>query len=154
MNWFTKLGKDKVFLIFTPVLFLLDILSKLYVKYVIFDKIKVLGNLFSINYHENLGAGFSILYGKTALLILVSVLAVGFIFYYYRKIPNELGVYVVLILAGILGNLFDRVFFGYVIDFLDFIYWPVFNFADIYITVGALCLVFLWKDEKKGKKKN
>jgi len=50
--------------------------------------------------------------------------------------------------------LFDRVFFGYVIDFLDFIYWPVFNFADIYITVGALCLVFLWKDEKKGKKKN
>jgi signal peptidase II len=154
MNWFAKLGKDKVFLIFTPLLFLLDILSKLYVKYIVLNKIKVLGDLFSITYHENLGAGFSILYGKTALLILISVLAVGFIFYYYKKIPNELSIYVVLVLAGILGNLFDRVFFGYVIDFLDFIYWPVFNFADIYITVGALCLVFLWKDEKKDKKKN
>jgi signal peptidase II len=45
-----------------------------------------------------------------------------------------------LILAGALGNLIDRVIFGYVIDFLDFQVWPVFNLADSAITVGAVLL--------------
>ena len=48
-----------------------------------------------------------------------------------------------LILAGALGNLIDRVFYGYVIDFLDFRIWPVFNVADSAITIGAIMLGWL-----------
>jgi signal peptidase II len=55
-----------------------------------------------------------------------------------------------LILGGALGNLCDRVFLGYVVDFLDFRIWPVFNIADSAITVGAILLgLSVLKESKK-----
>ena len=53
--------------------------------------------------------------------------------------------YVMLILAGAISNMIDRIRFGCVIDFVDFKFWPVFNLADIFIVVGAVFLLVKWK---------
>jgi signal peptidase II len=98
---------------------------------------------------RNTGAAFSLLAGsntawRQALLVGVSVLAVGVITYLLSRTPkaeiwSRRGL--VLILAGALGNLIDRMRFGEVVDFLDFyqgsLHWPAFNVADSSITVGA-----------------
>jgi signal peptidase II len=62
--------------------------------------------------------------------------------YYYKKIPdNKLNnTIIALILAGTIGNLIDRLIFGYVIDFIDFQIWPVFNIADSCLTIAAILL--------------
>lgn len=48
----------------------------------------------------------------------------------------------ILLIAGTLGNFIDRIWRGYVVDFIDFSFWPSFNFADMYLTVGVLILLF------------
>jgi len=58
----------------------------------------------------------------------------------HNKNRKSYNIFLSLILAGALGNLVDRVFFGYVIDFLDFRIWPVFNIADSAISIGAILL--------------
>jgi signal peptidase II len=79
-----------------------------------------------------------------ALFIGVSLLAIGIIFYIYTKVkPDQRGIFAALtmILGGAVGNLIDRLWFGEVVDFLDFyigtIHWPAFNAADSFITVGV-----------------
>ncbi|MBU1999204.1 MAG: signal peptidase II, partial [Candidatus Omnitrophica bacterium] len=69
------------------------------------------------------------------------------------KKPDRLAF--LLILAGALGNLYDRIFFGYVIDFLDLRVWPVFNVADSAITIGALLLGYsVFREFVSVKKKH
>jgi len=91
---------------------------------------------------HNQGAAFGILKNQTALFISASLLAVALIYSDLKR--NRRGRYynvaLSLILAGALGNLIDRLLFGYVIDFLDLRIWPVFNLADSAITVGAALL--------------
>jgi len=111
----------------------------------------IINGIFHLTFTKNYGAGFSILQNQTILLILFTLIAIGFIFYYYNKIPEKK--YVMLsvsfILAGAIGNLIDRIRLGYVIDFLDFQIWPVFNIADSAITIGTILLIiYLWKSEK------
>ncbi|MBM3285651.1 MAG: signal peptidase II, partial [Candidatus Aminicenantes bacterium] len=84
-------------------------------------------------------------------LALASLVALGLVVYYFMKTPvSERGMKISLslILAGALGNLVDRVFRGYVIDFLDFYvkkwHWPSFNVADSCITIGAILLLFFY----------
>lgn len=82
----------------------------------------------------------------------------GLVIYYFFKTPSSerlLKVSLSLILAGALGNLIDRVFRGYVIDFLDLYvkgwHWPSFNLADSCISIGALLLIYIFFF-KKGPK--
>lgn len=102
---------------------------------------------FSIVYVENTGAGFGILKGQQLLLIMISLIALWLIYYYYDRIPknNFAVVSVALIAGGIMGNLLDRLFRGYVIDFLDFFiksyHWPAFNIADSAMVVGVVMLL-------------
>ncbi|MBI4487882.1 MAG: signal peptidase II [Deltaproteobacteria bacterium] len=112
--------------------------------------IPVVENLFNLTYIRNTGAAFGIFAGGNAifrlpLLILLSLLAIGFIVMMLRRLPErEKGLITALtfILGGAVGNLFDRLLYGEVIDFLDFYYakfhWPAFNFADSFITVGVM----------------
>ncbi len=83
-------------------------------------------------------------------LTLVSLVALGLVLYYFFKTPSSqrfMKISLSIILAGALGNLIDRVFRGYVIDFLDFYikswHWPSFNVADACITTGAFLLIFI-----------
>ena len=65
--------------------------------------------------------------------------------YYYRHSEHLSRIYIVafsLILGGAIGNLIDRIALGYVVDFIDFRIWPVFNIADSMITIGAAVILF------------
>lgn len=104
----------------------------------------VIKGVFHLTLVHNQGAAFGILKGQVLLFVLIAVLAIIVISFalrnnYSRK-PPLYNLSLGLILAGALGNLIDRLFFGYVIDFLDFRIWPVFNLADSAITIGAILL--------------
>ena len=89
---------------------------------------------------------------------------VAFLVYYFVKMPRTkeyqwVRCAMVLVLAGAVGNMLDRVFRGYVVDFFEFTFfsWPVFNVADIYVVVGVIVLaaliLFVIKEEPKLEKK-
>lgn len=114
--------------------------------------------LLDLTYVQNTGAAFSILREHTWLLTLISAVLVLVICWLVVKkfFTGWLGLTAAtLILAGGVGNLIDRVAFGYVTDMLETIFmdFPVFNFADCCITVGVVLLfiyvIFFVKDEKK-----
>ena len=119
--------------------------------------------LISFFYQQNTGAAWSILSGGTGILIFVSIIAIVLIVVYtlFSKTTSTLfHVSLGLIVGGAIGNLFDRIVFGYVRDFIrfDFINFPVFNLADTFLTVGVICLVVYYliqaiKDFKKTSKK-
>jgi len=90
---------------------------------------------------HNRGAAFGLFKGQIFLFAIVSVVAAVFICLSLRKAKSNIySLSLGLILAGAIGNLIDRLAFGYVIDFLDLRIWPVFNVADSAITVGAVLL--------------
>lgn len=116
---------------------------------------------FSITYAHNYGAAFSFLseaggWQRWFFAVLAIAVSVGIVIYLKKLKPEEklLAVSLSLILGGAIGNIIDRVIYGYVIDFLDVYYqvyhWPIFNIADSAITVGvALMLIesFMEKEE-------
>ena len=113
------------------------------------ESLPVIKNIFYLTYIHNFGAGFGILQQQKFILIFASIIVIGAIFYYLGKIGNKdllLQILVGLILGGTIGNLIDRASYGFVIDFLDFRIWPIFNFADSFVTAGVIGLVlYLWK---------
>jgi signal peptidase II len=113
------------------------------------QSIPILNNILHITYIHNTGVGFGLLKGLPWIPILVSIIVIGGIIYYSRKLNNKDSVQQYLlafILGGTIGNLIDRVAFGFVIDFLDFRIWPIFNFADMFLSIGVIGLIIvLWK---------
>ena len=91
---------------------------------------------------KNYGAAFGILHGYTTFLIIVSLVVLVICFYYYYKNKN-LKISLSFILAGTLGNLIDRIFLGYVRDFIDLNFFPVFNLADMFNVVGVILIIYL-----------
>lgn len=124
----------------------LDQLSKfLSTKYLLLHQsIPIIKGVFHLTLIHNRGAAFGMLKDQVYLFILTAVICVVLIpLYLNRQRLKSLSLYNIslgFILAGALGNLIDRLFFGYVIDFLDFRIWPVFNVADSAITIGAILL--------------
>jgi len=105
---------------------------------------------FRIHYTENTGAAFSILQNQNLLLIIIAIVVIALIFYYYKQIKLKLPL--ILILAGATGNLIDRIFFGYVRDFISVSIWPIFNLADLFSTVGVIWLIYHFYTEEKTYK--
>lgn len=116
------------------------------------------------NYVRNTGAAFGSFSQSTTLLTVVTgaVILVGIILIATKKIKSKFYLTcAVLIISGGLGNLIDRIFRGYVVDFIDvqFTDFAVFNFADILVTVGSIALMIyvivdIFRDRKKsGEKK-
>ncbi len=144
---------------------LITVLLDQVIKYLVMNnmalhqEIKLIPNFFSLYYLKNTGAAFSILGNKTILLILVSIFCLIIIKNAIKKLKrtNTLNIISLGIMTGgIIGNLFDRVLYKSVIDYLSFnifnYSFPVFNLADIGITVGAILLIIDLMIEEKEKK--
>ena len=133
-------------------LILIDQLSKVWALSALrgTEGIVVIPNVFELSYLENRGAAFGILQDHQIFFVLITVAAAVILTWIYRRIPQTkkyipLRISYALIMAGAFGNLIDRVFRGYVIDFIYFslIDFPTFNVADIYVTCGIIILILL-----------
>lgn len=135
---------DKIMLIFALGfgVLLLDQLSKLFVQRNMLsgESIPLIPGVLHLSYIQNTGAAFGILKEKTLFFIIITALVVLAILFIIPHIQREhlfLRLALGLILGGALGNFIDRARFGYVIDFIDFRIWPVFNVADVAIVMAV-----------------
>lgn len=124
----------------------------------------VMEGFLDLEFVENTGVAMGMLDGQRWLILITTIIiAIGLI-WFYMTMPKKkeyfpLRVSLVLVLAGAIGNIIDRLFRGYVVDFFKFTFvkWYVFNVADIYVVVGvillALMLIFVVKDEDLELKK-
>jgi signal peptidase II len=149
-------AKWKIVLGWVAIILVLDRLTKIIVDRTmsLHQSIPIIDGFFSLTYVRNTGAAFGILSGsheafRLPFLILVSVLALGFVVVMLKRLRDEeRGLITALsfIIGGAIGNLVDRVLYGEVIDFLDFYWshyhWPAFNLADSCITVGVLITLY------------
>lgn len=111
---------------------------------------------FSLTYVENTGSAFGLFQNANLFLLTISLLVL-FLMIRWRKDILSLGTLAkygyLMIFAGALGNIYDRIVLGHVIDFLDFHFWPVFNVADSAICIGAAFIAFdIFKAKKEIKK--
>ena len=139
-----------VFLIASVFMVLLDFITKyIVIAYMDLNQtIPLINNIFHLTYVRNTGAAFSMLSGQRIFLILLPLLIIAaiLVFVIVKKPKNKLLLLSLsMIASGGIGNLIDRIRFGYVIDFFDFrlINFPVFNVADIFVTVGAAIFIIL-----------
>ncbi|MBR3363020.1 MAG: signal peptidase II [Bacilli bacterium] len=120
------------------------------------EGIVIIKNFFTLTLLHNTGAAFSIFRSNTFLLIIVSFMALFLIYLFFIKNSklNKLDIWLYgALIGGILGNLCDRIFRGYVVDYLDFrlFNFPVFNLADSVIVISViLIMIGLIRREKNG----
>ncbi len=103
-----------------------------------------LGPFLSITYVQNTGAAFGVLKGQHGLFVVLSIGVIGWMAWELmtRSSLHAASLWgCALVLGGALGNLIDRLRFGYVVDFIDVRVWPVFNIGDSTITIGVSLLV-------------
>ena len=145
------------------VMFLLIALDQ-YTKYLAVVNLKdrpaipVIEGVFELNYLENRGAAFGMLQNQKVFFIFIACIILVAIFYVLFKIPKDrkyiwLHILLVLIASGAVGNMIDRVRLEYVVDFLYFVLinFPIFNVADIYVSVAcvllAVVILFYYKEQ-------
>lgn len=119
----------------------------------------ICGDLFYLTYIHNYGAAFSLLQNHTGLLIAfpsaVTLVVMVMMAKMRKKAHWTLLLSMALIAGGGVGNLIDRVAYGYVVDFFDFRIWPIFNVADIAVCCGcAFLVIYMLIIEPKIAKKN
>ena len=147
--------KTKFVALLIVIIFILDQIIKSLIDNALTLKqsITILPNILYFTKAYNTGASFSILQGQQWFFIIFAIVVIITIIYYYKKIPINQRLFIAFILAGSLGNLVDRIHYGYVIDFIDFKIWPVFNIADTAVCIGAAGLIYyILKDDKVMKK--
>lgn len=144
--------------LFAVLFVLADQLTKLLVRTHMYvgESVSVIGDFFQLTYFQNCGAAFSLFTGQKVLLILVPILVIcGALLVLHRKKGEHWSLYLswALIIAGGVGNLIDRIALGFVTDMLDFsIFPPIFNVADIGVTLGcALFVVYILAGDRLKK---
>lgn len=141
--------KKKV-IIFSLILIFIDQISKL-----ILNKVLVLGKSYTLldrflyfTKAYNDGVSFSMLSGKRFLILIISLIILIFLYFYMKRFKENTKNIIAfsLVFGGLLGNFIDRIFYGYVIDFIDFYVFnynfPIFNFADAFICIGIVLLLY------------
>lgn len=109
------------------------------------ESIPVVPGVMSLTYILNPGAAFGMLEHQRLFFILMTVAVIAVLIYFWRRIKEEAIVVqlgAAFFLGGAVGNLIDRIETGFVIDFFDFYFWPIFNVADIFICVGVGLIVW------------
>ena len=151
------MNKNKGFLLAADILLLIvlvfiDQLTKHFASLYLKDNlpIKIVDGVFELNYLENRGAAFGMLQNQKFFFVFIAIVILAVIMYVLIKTPNQkkyvkLHIALVLIASGAIGNMIDRLRLDYVVDFLYFslINFPIFNVADIYVTLAAIYLVIL-----------
>ena len=137
-------------------------------NYALYESHKIIDGVLNFTYIQNRGAAWGMFSEHRWVFLVITsaaLIAMPYILYKYRKEHFLFGFSLSLVISGAVGNMIDRVFLGYVVDFIEaaFISFPVFNFADCCVTVGAALLfvyfvfldktilVFDEKDKKKAK---
>ena len=121
------------------------------------DSISLIRGVFELRYLENRGAAFGMMQNMKVIFVIIALLMLMFVIFALLKLPDNkrylpLRIIMILIGAGAVGNLIDRLFRGFVVDFFYFslIAFPIFNVADIYVSVSCILLVilvlFVYKD--------
>lgn len=112
--------------------------------------IDIIENVFQLHYLENRGAAFGILQNQKIFFVIIGIIILIVALFFYLKMPHEghfipLRICLLLIASGAIGNMIDRIRLNYVIDFFYFelIDFPIFNVADIYVTLSAGLLIVL-----------
>ena len=120
-----------------------DQLAKWAARNYLTSPVPVIRNFFHLTFVMNSGLAFGFLQGTNDIFVWLYIVVLGLIIFCYDKFPKNRFSRVMLffIIAGIIGNFIDRIVFGYVVDFIDFRIWPVFNVADIYLTVGIVGMI-------------
>ncbi|MCR5278835.1 MAG: signal peptidase II [Lachnospiraceae bacterium] len=146
------------------ILLILCIVADRISKYYAITKLKdhpavsAFNGLLEFRYTENPGAAFSVLEGQTSFFILIFIVVLFTGIYYIIKSPGRIKyihshICIAFILGGAIGNIADRILYSAVIDFIYFISFdfPIFNVADVFLTVGTvglvLALVFYYKED-------
>lgn len=161
MKWSKR---KKLFIIMDLVMMFILIVIDQFTKHLAVLNLKdkpaytIIDGVFELNYLENRGAAFGMLQNQKGFFILISCVVLIAIFYILVKMPenkkyNILHVLLVLIASGAIGNMIDRVRLEYVVDFFYFVLinFPIFNMADIYVSVAcvmlAIVMLFVYKEE-------
>ena len=145
----------KRIVLFSMIIFIIDQIVKLFVGFSLElnTSFTVFNNFFYISNVHNYGAAFSVLYGNRIFLVIVSIITLVLVYYFLLKNKKFDWFNIILyslLIGGILGNLFDRIIYGYVVDYLDFYIFgynfPIFNIADICIVISVILIVIdtLW----------
>lgn len=147
------------------ILILVDQLSKLSAIHHLMgkDPLVLIDGVFELRYLENRGAAFGILQDKKMFFVIFTIIVLCMIIYIYlKRIPCEkkffwMDLICILFVSGAVGNFIDRITKNYVVDFFYFklINFPIFNVADIYVTVAAFAMIilglFYYKEEDYNK---
>jgi len=106
------------------------------------ESFPLIKSVFHLTLVFNKGGAFGVLANATAFFIFISVLVIAgiLIFLFLKRPERATSMAMVFIMAGAFSNLIDRLRFGWVVDFIDFRVWPVFNIADSAITIGTIWL--------------
>ena len=147
-----KKSKWKIIII---LLFLDQLIKYLIVKNMYLgEEVTIIKNFLNITYVTNNGAAFNILSGNTFFLIILAIIVIIYILKNIKKIEHQEKIIYEILIAGILGNLIDRIFRGNVIDYIAFkifgIEMAIFNLADTYIVCS--CILLLIMEALKWKK--
>jgi len=146
-------------------LFLCVVISDQVTKFIIDSTLSlhesrsIIGNVLQLTYVRNSGAAFGLSFGNQTVMFIVTVVVTITLFYLFISGKIDTGTIVgkialVMVLGGAIGNLIDRIRMGEVIDFIDMGFgryrWPVYNLADIYVTVGMFMLIFSFVIQSKS----
>ena len=148
--------KKQKILILSAILFFIDFGVKQIIRLGLTERVTLIPNVLYLNYTENKGGAWGIFHQYPILLIIISLFFFFFLLSYIRKqktITKLESISYSLILGGLLGNLFDRIFFGYVIDYIEVLiasyHFPIFNLADTFLVIGiCLWIIELIRGEK------
>lgn len=147
--------KKIIYILLIILLILVDQILKNQV--ILHGDMELIKNTIDITYAENTGGAFSLGQGNISIFIVTNILVLTIIITLNRYLKQEFQYSIVLILAGGISNLLDRIFRGFVVDYIDIskiISFPIFNFADILICIGVFItilttILMTWKERDK-----